>query len=156
MALPEPHPAGVVRLRADQPRIETPNLTTVLTAPGSATGGEFGLFDCRIPPGALGPVPHYHEHFTESFYVLSGRLAVRTGDDRVTAGSGDLVHVPRRGIHAFHPSGDGEAHFLILFTPGAPREEYFAEMAALQDRAEPPTTAEIDEIAARHDQVNLR
>lgn len=151
------HPDGVVRLAADVPRIVSPGMTTVLLAPGSVTDEEYGLFEARLPAGSPGPVPHYHEGFSESFYVLSGRLAVRTGGRWTSAAPGDLVRVPRRGVHAFHPEGDDGARFLILFSPaGQPREEYFAEMAALATRDRPPTVEEIDELAARHDQVNLR
>ncbi|MBW0117177.1 cupin domain-containing protein [Pseudonocardia abyssalis] len=152
-----PGPDAVIRTVAEQAVITSPVMTTVIVAPGSTTEQEYGLFEVRLSPGAPGALPHYHEGFSESFYVLSGRLAVRTGDLWTSAGSGDLVRVPRRGVHAFRPDGDDETRFLILFTPaGQPREEYFAEMAALADRDVPPTTAEIDAIALRHDQVNLR
>lgn len=156
MSLPDFNRDGVVRHRRDQFRLVTPGLTTTLVAPGDTTGGEFGLFECVAPPGSPGAIPHYHQHFTESFFVLEGRLAVRTGDTWTTADSGDIVHVPRMGIHAFHPAGDAAVRFLILFTPGVPRERYFADMAALHDRDTPPTEQEIDAIAAEHDQINLR
>ena len=41
---------------------------------------------------------------------------------------------------------------LILFAPGAPREEYFRELAAIRDTGRTLTYDEWTEFFARHDQ----
>ena len=125
-------------------------------APGEATGREFGLFESVATPGRPGAIPHLHHGFTESFYVLSGRLAVMSGRRWQVLGDGDFAHVPVDGVHAFRAVGDEEARFLILFVPGGPREPYFRGLADLARRATPPTEQEIDELARQNDQVNLR
>ncbi len=125
-------------------------------APGGMTGGAFGLFESGAAPGVPGAVPHYHRDFSESFYVLSGRLAVMSGREWRVCASGDFAHVPVEGVHAFRAVGDEEARFLILFVPGAPRERYFRGLAELTSRETPPTPEEIDEFALSCDQVNLR
>jgi len=38
--------------------------------------------------------------------------------------------VPQGGIHAFRNESGELASILILFTPGAPREDYFETLAA--------------------------
>jgi hypothetical protein len=37
-----------------------------------------GGFESRTPAGGRGAIPHYHGGFSESFYLLSGRLALLT------------------------------------------------------------------------------
>ena len=49
-----------------------------------------------------------------------------------------------------------DRRFLILFTPGAPREAYFEGLVELTGGGRTPTTAEIDAFALQHDQLNLR
>jgi mannose-6-phosphate isomerase-like protein (cupin superfamily) len=126
----------------------------VFTAPGGVVGGGFGLFESAATPGRVGAVPHYHRGFSESFWVISGRLAVMSGTDWEVLGSGDFAHVPVTGVHAFAAVGDDVARFLILFVPGAPREEYFRRLAELLGRG--ASAAEIDAMALECDQVNLR
>ncbi|MPQ98451.1 cupin domain-containing protein [Modestobacter sp. I12A-02628] len=130
---------------------------TRFVATGSQTRGDFGLFEVTMSPGGGGPGPHLHRTFSESFHVLEGELAVLDGDRWTTARAGDLVYVPRSGVHAFRSAGpDVGARFLILFTPGAPREQYFEQLVELHAGGRTPSTAEIDELALRHDQLNLR
>jgi mannose-6-phosphate isomerase-like protein (cupin superfamily) len=126
-------------------------------ATGAQTRGDFGLFEMTMPPGGKGPDPHLHRTFSESFHVLEGALDVLTGDEWTTAYAGDLVYVPRSGVHAFRAAGpDVGARFLILFTPGIKREDYFEGLLELSAGGRTPTTAEIDAFALRHDQLNLR
>ncbi len=128
----------------------------LLIAPGSVTNGEFGLFEINVSPGDSTPSAHYHTTFSESFYILEGRIDLRLGDSIHTAGPGDFAYVPRSGVHGFTNATTEPARMLILFAPGIAREDYFAELIELYSRPEPPTTAEIDAVARRHDQVNLR
>jgi quercetin dioxygenase-like cupin family protein len=128
-----------------------------VVATGSQTRGDFGLYEFTLPPGGGGPGPHLHRTFSESFHVLEGELAVRTGDEWTTASAGDLVYVPRSAVHAFRSAGpEVGARFLILFTPGIPREEYFEGLVELYAGGRRPTPAEVDAFALRHDQLNLR
>ena len=130
---------------------------TRFVATGSQTRGDFGLFEVTMEPGGSGPGPHLHRTFSESFYVLEGSLDVLTDDEWTTAHVGDLVHVPRSSVHGFRSAGpDVGARFLILFTPGIPREDYFEGLLDLHSGGRTPTTAEIDAFALRHDQLNLR
>jgi mannose-6-phosphate isomerase-like protein (cupin superfamily) len=140
--------------RRDDQRTAGP---TRFVATGAQTRGDFGLFEMTLPPGGKGPGPHLHRTFSESFHVLEGALDVLTGDEWTTAYAGDLVYVPRSGVHAFRAAGpDVGARFLILFTPGIKREDYFEGLLELSAGGRTPTTAEIDAFALRHDQLNLR
>ncbi|GHE09552.1 cupin domain-containing protein [Klenkia taihuensis] len=147
-----PDPATVSR-RGDQ-EVAGP---TRFIATGAQTRGDFGLFEVTIPPGGGGPGPHLHRTFSESFHVLEGRLAVLSGERWTTAGPGDLVYVPRSGVHGFRAAEEETGcRMLVLFTPGAPREDYFRGMVELHAGGRTPSTEELDELAARYDQLNLR
>ena len=130
---------------------------TRFVATGAQTRGDFGMFEVTMPPGGTGPGPHLHRTFSESFLVLDGSLMVLANDQWTTAHAGDLVYVPRSSVHGFRSAGpDVGARFLILFTPGIPREDYFAGLLDLHADGRTPTTEEIDAFALRHDQLNLR
>jgi oxalate decarboxylase/phosphoglucose isomerase-like protein (cupin superfamily) len=43
--------------------------------------------------------------------------------------AGDFLYVPEGGIHAFRNESGEPASMLILFAPGAPREDYFETLA---------------------------
>ena len=148
--LPDP---AVFSRRDDQPSAGR----TRFVATGAQTRGDFGLFEVTMPPGGSGPGPHLHRTFSESFHVLEGSLAVLAGEEWTTAHAGDLVYVPRSAVHGFRAAGpDVGARFLILFTPGIPREDYFTGLHELTTDGRTPTTAEIDAFALQHDQLNLR
>jgi mannose-6-phosphate isomerase-like protein (cupin superfamily) len=99
-------------------------------ATGAATDGEFGLY--RWDMGAIpsGPEAHFHASISESFFVLSGTVRLYDGDHWIDGSPGDFLHVPPGGIHAFRNESGEPASMLILFTPGAPREDYFETLAA--------------------------
>jgi quercetin dioxygenase-like cupin family protein len=148
--------AAMLSRYADQRSASSPTASSRYVALGGQTEQEYGLFDYRIAGRAPGAVAHYHPNFTESFYVLEGELSLLNGDEWITAGVGDLVYVPRNSIHAFRNDTDSEARFIIVFTPGVPREEYFDELAAIRASGRQLTTDEADELARRHGQINVR
>jgi mannose-6-phosphate isomerase-like protein (cupin superfamily) len=120
-------------------------------APGSLTDGRYGLFhwDMREPSGGAGP--HFHRTFSESFYVLAGRVELYDGTNWVKASSGDFVYVPEGGVHGFR-NPEGAASMLILFAPGPPRERYFEELAEIIESGRQLSDEEWTELWARHDQ----
>ncbi len=151
------HGGAVVSRRDTQPLHPSPPTTAMrYVATGSLTRRDYGLFEYQLTAGSHGARPHYHPDFSESFYILDGELNILDGQDWVTAGVGDLVYVPRNSIHGFNNAGALDTRFLILFTPGAPREEYFSGLAELRAGGRVPSTAEIDDFARRHGQINIR
>ena len=98
-------------------------------ATGDRTGGLYGLYRWTFGEHESGPDPHFHRAITESFYVLEGSVRLYDGNGWVIASSGDFLHVPEGGLHGFRGS-DG-ARMLLMFTPGAPREDYFETLAAV-------------------------
>ncbi|HYH35396.1 MAG TPA: cupin domain-containing protein [Nocardioides sp.] len=98
-------------------------------ATGDQTGGLYGLYRWSFGEQESGPDAHFHRSITESFYVLEGSVRLYDGTDWVTARAGDFLHVPEGGVHGFR--GGDHARMLLMFTPGAPREDYFETLGAL-------------------------
>ncbi|WP_434446479.1 cupin domain-containing protein [Lentzea sp. E54] len=92
------------------------------------TRGEFGLYRVMMKPKAGGPSTHFHRTISESFFILNGTVRLYNGDKWIDAEQGDFLHVPQGGLHAFRNDSDAPAEMLLLFTPGAPREEYFEKL----------------------------
>ncbi|WP_369254016.1 cupin domain-containing protein [Geodermatophilus amargosae] len=152
MSLPEP---GLVDVRslADHPLTEAGAAALRMVAPGAVTAGRFGLVEYRLAPRSPGAAPHYHQTFSESFYVLSGELTLYAGGRWQPHRPGDFALAHERGVHGFRNDSDEPASFLILFTPGIAREEFFAETAEMRRSGVRPSPEEMTAFYARHDQV---
>ena len=85
--------------------------------------------------------------------VLVGTVALFDGTGWSDAGPGDFLYVPAGGVHAFRNRSGAVASMLMLFSPGAPREEYFAELARIGESGRSLSAQEWQELYARHDQV---
>lgn len=138
--------------RHDHPaELPSPGGNTVhYLATTASTGGEFGLYRWEFGPQPSGPDPHFHRTISESFYILSGTVALFDGRAWVEAGAGDFLYVPQGGIHGFRNEA-GEASMLLLFTPGAPREDYFETLVDVAAKRRDLSPEERQEFYLRHD-----
>ena len=116
-------------------------------ATGASTGGQLGLYRYEMGPGRGGPDPHFHRSITESFYVLSGTVRLYDGAGWTDGRPGDFLYVPQGGVHAFRNESGEPTSMLILFTPGAPREDYFERVSTAAAMSED----ERAEFFLRHD-----
>jgi quercetin dioxygenase-like cupin family protein len=144
--------SATYRPAATEPELSGPKVNTKFLATGTLTGGDFGLFQWDMGPEAGGPAAHYHRTFSESFYVLDGKVRLFDGANWVTAVKGDYLYVPPNGIHAFRNESDEFASMLILFAPGAPRERYFTELVEIRTSGRQLSDEEFTEFLAGHDQ----
>ena len=140
-----------------RPGSSPPDLTTPTTdvdhlATGASTDGELGLYRWRMGPEPSGPSPHFHRTISESFFVLSGTVRLYDGARWLDATAGDFLHVPVGGIHAFRNESGAPAEMLLLFTPGAPREAYFAGLAERAASGREPSEQERAAFLRAHDQ----
>jgi mannose-6-phosphate isomerase-like protein (cupin superfamily) len=119
-------------------------------ASGASTGGEFGLYRWNFAPNRSGPDPHFHRTISESFFVLSGVVSLYDGNGWRDAGPGDFMYVPVGGIHGFRNESGQEASMLLLFAPGAPREEYFETLSAI-GHGRTLTEEQMADLYERHD-----
>ena len=92
---------------------------------GAETGGAYFVMEAFVPTGG-GPPPHTHSNEDETFYVLEGRADFLLGDERITAGPGDFVNIPRGAVHNFHNPYAEPARLILTFTPSG-IEKFFEE-----------------------------
>ena len=114
----------------------TPGNTVDYLATSSSTDGGFGLYRWNFGAHVSGPDPHFHRTISESFYILSGNVRIYDGTEWVDGAPGDFLYVPQGGVHGFRNESGEPASMLILFTPGAPREDYFERVATAKDMTE--------------------
>ncbi|CAM05912.1 quercetin dioxygenase-like cupin family protein [Saccharopolyspora erythraea NRRL 2338] len=119
---------------------------------GGTTDGRFGLYRWEMGPNPSGPAPHFHRTISESFYILSGTMRLFDGERTISATPGDYLHVPPGGVHGFRNESGEPASMLLLFAPGAPREAYFEELAAIAAEGRRLTEEEWTDLYRRHDQ----
>jgi quercetin dioxygenase-like cupin family protein len=84
-------------------------------------------------PKPSGPDAHFHKTISESFYVLSGTVRLYDGKRWIDGTSGDFLFVPEGGVHAFRNESGEPASMLLLFAPGAPREDYFETLGRVAE-----------------------
>ena len=116
------------------------------------TSGEFGFYRWEMSAAPSGPDPHFHRTISESFYVLHGAVGLYDGRQWMDAVPGDFLFVPPGGIHAFRNASGEPAAMLLLFAPGAPREDYFEELVEIAAFGRQLSEEEWTELYARHDQ----
>ena len=139
--------SATLRPDATPGEIQRGALTARYLATGASTDGQFGLYRWEMGPGPGGPDPHFHRSITESFYVLSGTIRLFDGSDWVEGVPGDFLYVPQGGVHGFRNESGEPASMLILFTPGAPREDYFERVHTVGEMS----PEDRDEFFRRHD-----
>lgn len=114
------------------------------------TNGEFGLYKIDMGPKAMGAT----EHFTVRSPSPSTSCPARSGSTTANAGSQEARETSStyrpHGLHAFQNDSDAPVSLLLLFTPGAPREEYFEKVAEYSQRSR----EELKAFRIRHDQYN--
>jgi mannose-6-phosphate isomerase-like protein (cupin superfamily) len=125
-------------------------------AGAATTGGHFGLYRWDMTgAGANSATPgrgHFHKTFSESFFILSGTVALFDGDLWRDAEAGDFLYVPPGGVHSFDNRSGEPASMLVLFAPGAPRELFFGELAEIVASGRQLSDEEWIGFWARHDQ----
>jgi mannose-6-phosphate isomerase-like protein (cupin superfamily) len=70
----------------------------------------------EMPPGAGGRGGYGHRHKTqeEIYYVISGRLTFKLGDDVVEVGDHTVVRVAPGTVRSVHNDTDAEAELIIV------------------------------------------
>jgi mannose-6-phosphate isomerase-like protein (cupin superfamily) len=141
MSYPEPRYHGdsgwttaTFRPNDHDPELTYPSGGTVhYLATGESTAGEFGLYRWEMAAEPSGPGAHFHKTISESFFVLSGIVRLYDGKTWIDGTPGDFLFVPEGGIHGFRNESGEPASMLLLFAPGAPREDYFETLARVAE-----------------------
>jgi mannose-6-phosphate isomerase-like protein (cupin superfamily) len=112
----------------------------------------YSLLEWNAPAGTRSPPVHLHHRTDEGFYVLTGAYTFLRDGDRIEAGAGEHVLVPKGLPHTFWNSGPETARCLMVLTP-AGFEGYFRELAGRLAAAgsEEEEIQARRELSARHD-----
>lgn len=140
-----------LRQTTSAPDLVLGNTDVHYLATGASTDSLFGLYRWEMAGDRAGAAAHIHSRFSESFYILSGTVKIYDGSQWVDAEPGDYVYVPPGGIHGFANESGAPASMLILFSPGAPREQYFEQLPQLSTMSDD----ERAEFFRQHDNVYL-
>jgi mannose-6-phosphate isomerase-like protein (cupin superfamily) len=155
--LPKYHGPGEVsavlhRAGQRQPDVEIGNSARIFyLATGDTTGGAFCAYLSEFDGPDPGAAPHIHTSLTESFLILEGTMQLYTGAAWVDATRDDWMTVPEGGIHGFRHQDPGRARILVVYTPDAPREEFFEGLAALAAGRPLPYGEALPDFMRRHD-----
>lgn len=112
------------------------------------TEGRLFQMHSAEPRGAAPPV-HTHQG-NETLYIIRGELTIFLGDERVEAGPGDFVAVPKGAEHTWLVRSE-DAELLVTLAP-AGLEGFFAEFGIPVVAGQPtpgPTTLDPEQTARR-------
>ena len=114
------------------------------------SGGSVTVFECFVPAGSRVPMPHSHDGFEETAYVLEGICTWTVDGETQESGPGDSVWIRRGQVHGFENRGNEDVKFLAIATPGVFGPAYFEEMAEVLPAGGPPDPAAIRAVMQRH------
>jgi quercetin dioxygenase-like cupin family protein len=112
--------------------------------------GAATVFECRVAPGAMVPVPHSHDGFEETVYGLEGVTTFTIDGETRTVGAGDALCIRRGQVHRFVNERDAAATFLSVATPGVFGPDYFEEIRAVVTAGGPPDVNAVFGVMRRH------
>jgi quercetin dioxygenase-like cupin family protein len=98
-------------------------------ATGADGLGHYSFGESKLAPGAPGPFLHIHDTHDEAFYVVSGELMMRAGDETIVAKAGTFVFVPAGCVHGFANRSGADAVLIGIHSPGG-YDEIFRELDA--------------------------
>jgi quercetin dioxygenase-like cupin family protein len=122
----------------------------VIAGGEATTGRSFTLAEFSGTGSGAWTVPHLHQGFEESFYVLDGRFTFTVGDERIDGSPGMYILVPRGTSHTIEAAAGGGS-FLTLMVPGG-LEEMFFELGTLPPNAIRDPASRVG-ISSRYDSV---
>ena len=116
------------------------------------SNGSVTVFECFVPAGARVPIPHSHDAFEETAYVLEGTCTWTVDGETRESGPGESVCIRRGQVHGFENRGSEDVRFLAIATPGVFGPAYFEDVAELLAEAAggPPDPAAIGDVMRRH------
>lgn len=141
-------PASVVHHRTHTRRVSWIDglVEVVLTA--AESDGQLGMWSFTGAAGAAAPL-HVHHNEDEQFHILEGTVTFFVGEERIEAGPGDVVNLPRGVPHAYHNTSEVRA--VGSCTPGG-FEAFFLEAGKPPDSGDGPS---IPEMAAAAQKVGV-
>ena len=118
----------------------------VLKLTASETNDVISITEYHCPPGD-GPPLHRHTREDETFYVIEGAVTFHIGEPGaaqiIDAPAGSTVFGARGTPHTFKNRGTTTAKLLLIVTPPANFETFYARMMGPAEGGGAPSPAEI-------------
>lgn len=97
---------------------------------GQQNGGGYYLFEFTFGPES-GNRLHVHAHEDEVVYVIEGAIEIRLGDEKLSAQTGGVAHLPKQIPHALRNPLKTPSKYLGVAIPGG-MEKFFDALAAAE------------------------
>lgn len=114
------------------------------------SNGSAAMFEFTVPVGAKTPIPHYHEHFDETIYGLSGVLTFTVNGKAIDIAPGETCFIPRGAVHGFDNLTQSDARALAVITPALLGPIFFKEIGEILKAGGPPDLQKIGLVMAKH------
>jgi len=113
--------------------------TSLHVLAGGDGAGPVSAAEMIIPAGFRGPIPHAHDTFDESIYVIAGVILAGVNyDEAVDAPAGSLLTALRGTRHFFSNPFDEPARVLGLWSPPDTGLEFIRVVGAALPASGPP------------------
>ena len=96
--------------------IKVGQLTIDFLLEAADTNSVAAMFEFTVPVDAKVPIPHYHEHYDETIYGLSGTLTFTVEGKTIDIKPGETCFIPRGAIHGFDNLKQVDAKGLAVIT----------------------------------------
>ena len=131
-------------------RIQAGQITVDFLLEAADTRGSAAMFEFTVPAAAKVPIPHYHEHFDETIYGLSGVLTFTVNGKTIDIGPGETCFIPRGAVHGFDNLKPEDAKGLAVITPALLGPIFFKEVAEIVNTGGPPDLQKLGLVMGKH------
>lgn len=108
------------------------------------------MFEFTVPVAAKVPIPHYHEHYDETIYGLSGTLTFTVDGEIINIHPGETCFIPRGAVHGFDNLKQVDAKGLAVITPALLGPIFFKEVAEIVNAGGPPNLERLGLVMKKH------
>jgi mannose-6-phosphate isomerase-like protein (cupin superfamily) len=103
----------------------------VFRATAVETNGEVTAFDTYVQPDGFVAAAHYHPLQTERFEIVSGKIGMKVGGEKLELGPGRVALIEPGTSHKFWNAADEVLHFVAEVRPALRFEEMIRTMFGL-------------------------
>lgn len=96
------------------------------------TSGDYDLAFGETPAGVLGPPPHSHKNFTESFLIVEGEMEFFVNGKGFVVKAGESVNLPQNTVHTFGNKSNSVCKWVNIHSPKGFRQ-FFEDMGVSEN-----------------------
>jgi quercetin dioxygenase-like cupin family protein len=117
---------------------------------GKDTNGQLAMFEVLVRVGAKMPLPHYHENYDETVYVVEGVWTFVVNGETKEVSAGESLFIPRGAVHGFTNLTQTDVKGLAVVTPALIGPDFFKESAAIVNAGGPPDLEKLKIVFAKY------